>query len=96
MIEIKKAIAYNEPVDVVMDSQQAEAAIEGIVKSFGEPTEVDDEEGMSKLIRWDLPGNRLQVIIQGNRTIIEMFAFGKNTKSATSSLMQRMTRRQTR
>ncbi len=97
VIDIKKAIAYNEPVDVVMDSQRAVAAIEGIVKAFGEP-QVDEEgmEGMNTLMRWDLPGNRLQVIIQSDRTIIEMFAFGENTKSATSSLMQRMQRRRTR
>ena len=96
IIDIKKAIAYNEPVDVVMDSQQAVAAIEGIVKAFGEPTEVGDEEGMSKLMRWDIPGNRIQVIVQGDRTIIEMFAYGETKKRKSAPLLQRMRRRQTR
>ncbi len=100
VIEIKTAIAFNEPVDVEMDSQQAVAAIKGIVKAFGEPQ--PDEEGlewMNTMMRWDLPdGNRLQVIVQGNRTVIEMFSFGesKNKKRKSTPLLQRMRRRQTR
>jgi len=91
--EIKTAIAFNKPVDVAMDSEMAKAAVKGIVNSFGEPSQVHDEEGLNLVMVWDIPGNRIQVIIQGNRTVIEMFAFGENKKRESAPLMRRMQRR---
>ncbi len=93
--EIKQALKTNQPVDVVINDQvRGQEAVQGIVKSFGEPSNEHEEEliGMSKMMVWNFPDNRLQVIIQGDRTIVELFQLGKRK----TKLLQRMRRRQTR
>lgn len=101
--EIKQALENDEPVDIVIeDRKKGSEAIRGIVKSFGEPSYVEDDEGMYKTMVWNLPHKRLQVIIQDDRTIIELFYFSATKKSglkmmkATDSKLQRMRRRQAR
>ena len=93
--EIKQALENNEPVDIVInDKMKSQKAVQGIVKSFGEPN-IDDEAGetdmSTKVMVWDFPGNRLQLIIQGDRTIVELYSKKKPTK-----FFLRMRRRQTR
>ena len=94
--ELKQALENDKPVDVVVSGEMSRTAVEGIHKAFGQPTQQHDEEGMNQSYVWDLPGNRLQVIIQGERTIIELFAFGEDKKRKSAPLMRRMQRRQVR